>query len=95
LSTGFTASLPSHAWFSGNLAFGSGFLNGDGPGHLPAYATVDFALGKSFGENWAAKITATNLTDKRYFIDLSNSFGGSHVSDPRMVAVQVRYKFHY
>ena len=95
LSTGFTAALPYKTWFSSNLNFGSGFLNGDGPGHLPAYATVDFAAGRSFGENWSAKITATNLADKRYFIDLSNSFGGSHVSDPRMVAVQLRYTFHY
>jgi outer membrane receptor protein involved in Fe transport len=95
LSTGFTTSLPSKAWLSGNLGYGSGFLNGDGPAHLPAYATVDVALGRTFGENWSAKITATNLTDKRYFIDMSNSFGGSHVSDPRMVALQVRYRFHY
>ena len=95
LSTGFTAMLPYKAWFSGNVYAGSGFLNGDGPAHLPAYATLDMALGRSFGENWSAKITATNIADKRYFIDLSNTFGGSHVSDPRMVAVQVRYRFHY
>jgi len=95
LSTGFTATLPHKAWLSGNVYAGSGFLNGDGPGHLPSYATVDMALGRSFGENWSAKITATNIADKRYFIDLSNTFGGSHVSDPRMVALQVRYKFHY
>lgn len=95
LSTGFTATLPWKSWISGNLAYGSGFLNGDGPGHLPSYATVDLALGRSFGENWSAKVTATNLTDKRYFIDLSNSFGGSHVSDPRLVALQIRYRFHY
>ncbi|HEY7405734.1 MAG TPA: TonB-dependent receptor [Candidatus Angelobacter sp.] len=95
LSTGFTSTLPYKLWLSGNVYAGSGFLNGDGPGHLPAYATVDLALGRSFGENWSAKITATNLADKRYFIDLTNSFGGSHVSDPRMVAVQLRYRFHY
>ena len=95
LSTGFTATLPYKAWFSSNVYSGSGFLNGDGPDHLPAYATVDLALGRSFGENWAAKVTVTNLADSRYFIDRSNTFGGSHVSDPRMVAVQVRYKFHY
>lgn len=95
LSSGFTTTLPGSAWLSGNLGFGSGFLDGDGPGHLPAYATVDAAMGRSFGENWSAKITATNLTNKRYFIDTSNSFGGTHVSDPRTVAVQVSYKFHY
>ena len=95
VSAGFTATLPYKSWFSGNVSGGSGFLNGDGPGHLPSYATLDLAVGRSFGENWSAKITATNITDKRYFIDLSNTFGGSHVSDPRMVALQVRYKFHY
>jgi outer membrane receptor protein involved in Fe transport len=95
LSAGFTAVLPHKSWLSGNVSAGSGFLDGDGPGHLPAYATVDLSLGHSFGENWSAKVTATNLADNRYFIDHSNSFGGSHVSDPRMVSVQLRYKFHY
>jgi len=95
LSTGFTAALPYKTWLSGNVTAGSGFLDGDGPGHLPSYATVDMALGRSFGENWSAKLTATNLADKRYFVDLTNSFGGSHVSDPRVVSVQLRYKFHY
>jgi outer membrane receptor protein involved in Fe transport len=95
LSTGFTALLPAKSWLSGNVTAGSGFLDGDGPGHLPTYATVDLAVGHSFGENWSAKLTATNLADHRYFIDHSNSFGGSHVSDPRMVSVQLRYKFHY
>lgn len=95
LSTGFTAVLPHKSWLSGNVSAGSGFLDGNGPGHLPAYATVDLALGHSFGENWSAKLTGTNLADNRYFIDHSNSFGGSHVSDPRMVSVQLRYRFHY
>jgi outer membrane receptor protein involved in Fe transport len=95
LNTGFTAALPHKSWLSGNVSAGSGFLDGDGPAHLPAYATVDLSVGHSFGENWSAKLTATNLADNRYFIDHSNSFGGSHVSDPRMVSVQLRYKFHY
>jgi outer membrane receptor protein involved in Fe transport len=95
LSTGFTTSIPWKAWMSGNVTYGSGFLNGDGPSHLPAYGTVDLAMGRNFGENWSARISATNIMDKRYFIDLSNSFGGSHVSDPRMVSFQVKYRFHY
>lgn len=95
LSTGCTATLPRKAWISGNFVYGSGFLNGDGPDHLPGYETVDLALGKSFGENWSAKISATNLANKHYFVDLSNTFGGSHFADPRMVSVQLRYKFHY
>lgn len=95
LSTGFRTSLPWHSWFSGNFTYGSGFLNGDGPDHLPSYRTFDVSLGKSFGENWSAKVTALNVTDKRYFIDLSNTFGGSHFADPRLVSVQVRYRFHF
>jgi hypothetical protein len=95
LSTGVFTDLPRQFWLSTNLSYGSGFLNGDGPGHLPAYHTEDLALGKDIGERWAFKLTATNIANSRYFIDLSNTFGGSHVSDPRMVSIQVRYRFHY
>ena len=95
LSTGFRTSLPWHSWLSGNFSYGSGFLNGDGPDHLPSYRTFDVSVGKSFGENWSAKLTALNLTGKRYFIDLSNTFGGSHFADPRLISVQVRYRFHF
>src|SRR5262249_19690488 len=75
LSTGFSLTLPKNAFLSGNVAYGSGFLNGDGPGHLPDYATFDLSVGKSFGENWAVKVTGTNLANKHYFVDLSNTFG--------------------
>jgi outer membrane receptor protein involved in Fe transport len=95
LTTGFRAGLPWRSWMAANFAYGSGFLNGDGPEHLPSYSTVDLSVGKSFGENWSASVSATNLTNKRYFIDLSNTFGGSHVGDPRIVAVQVKYRFHF
>jgi len=95
LSTGFSASLPYKSWISGNLAYGSGFLNANGPAHLPGYATVDLAVGKSFGENWSAKISGTNLANKHYFVDLSNTFGGSHFGEPRMVSAQLKYRFHY
>lgn len=95
LSTGFDAELGWATWVSGNFSYGSGFLDGDGPGHLPSYNTVDVAIGKSLGENWSVKLTGTNLGDARYFIDKSNTFGGSHVSDPRRVSLQVRYRFHY
>lgn len=95
LTTGFNAVLPRQSWLSANFVYGSGFLNGGGPDHLPGYETVDLALGKSFGENWSAKITGTNIANKHYFVDLSNTFGGSHFADPRMISVQLRYKFHY
>ncbi|HKR32016.1 MAG TPA: TonB-dependent receptor [Terriglobales bacterium] len=95
LSTGFTSSLLCRSWLAANLNYGSGFLNGDGPDHLPSYRTIDVSLGKSFGENWSAKVSALNLTNKRYFIDLSNTFGGSHFANPREISLQVRYRFHY
>jgi len=95
LSTGVQTDLPWRTWIAANLSYGSGFLNGDGPDHLPQYHTVDLSIGKSIGESWSAKITATNLADARYFIDFSNTFGGSHVNDPRMITLQVKYRFHY
>jgi outer membrane receptor protein involved in Fe transport len=98
LVTGVNVALPWRSWISGDVLYGSGFLNGNGlqePTHLPGYATVDLAVGKSFGENWAVKITGTNLANKHYFVDLSNTFGGSHFADPRIIAVQVKFRFHY
>jgi hypothetical protein len=95
LSAGVDTSLPWSSWLATNVAYGSGFLNGDGPSHLPSYATWDIAAGKSFGENFSARFTATNITGHRHFIDLSNTFGGSHYSDPRMFTVQIVYRFHY
>jgi outer membrane receptor protein involved in Fe transport len=77
------------------MIYGSGFLNGDGPDHLPAYTTFDLAVGKSFGENWSVKLSGTNLANKHYFVDFSNTFGGSHFGDPRMIAMQVKYRFKY
>ena len=78
-----------------NFSYGSGFLNGDGPQHLPSYRTIDLSLGKSFSESWSVKLSALNLTNKRYFIDLSNTFGGSHFGNPRELSLQVRYRFRY
>lgn len=95
LTVGVRADLPWKSWVSTNLAYGSGFLNGDGPAHLPSHQTVDFAVGRSFGERWSAKLTATNLTNTRYLLDLTNTFGGSHYADPRRLSVQIRYRFRY
>ena len=95
LSTGATGTLPWRSFASVNLAYGSGFLDGDGPAHLPPHTTMDLALGKDFGERWSARFTALNLLDRRYLIDNSNTFGGTHWADPRQFAVQVRFRFHY
>jgi outer membrane receptor protein involved in Fe transport len=95
LSMGGRSELPWRSWISADLIYGSGFLNGDGPQHLPDYHTLDLSVGKSFGEKFSAKVTATNIANARYFVDLSNTFGGSHVDDPRMLTVQVRWRFGY
>src|SRR5690348_250321 len=50
LSTGLDFSLPWKSSADFDVSYGSGFLNGDGPGHLPAHTTFDMALAKSFGE---------------------------------------------
>jgi outer membrane receptor protein involved in Fe transport len=95
LSTGASYALPHRSWISGTVSYGSGFLNGDGPDHLPGYSTVDLSMGKSFGESWDLKLTGTNLANKHYFVDFSNTFGGSHFGEPLMVSAQIRYRFHY
>ncbi|HEV3315814.1 MAG TPA: TonB-dependent receptor [Candidatus Angelobacter sp.] len=95
LSTGFQMNALWKTWVSGNFVYGSGFLSQNGPAHLPSSHVFDLSVGRSFGENWSAKLTATNFTNKQYFIDVSNTFGGSHFGDPRMISLQLRYRFHY
>jgi outer membrane receptor protein involved in Fe transport len=95
LNAGVDVQLPWQSWFSANLAYGSGFLQGDGPAHLPRHATLDFSLGKSFGEKWRLGFTALNLFNRRYQIDESNSFGGTHWNNPHQFGFELRYRFHY
>jgi outer membrane receptor protein involved in Fe transport len=95
LSTGFHVQFPWRAWASGNLAYGSGFLDGDGPSHLPGHITFDFSLGKSFGEHFSLSFTAQNLGNSRHLIDNSNTFGGTHWNYPRQFTGEIRYRFHY
>ncbi len=95
LAAGFDATLPWNAFTAFDFNYGSGFLDGNGPAHLPSYRTFDLSLGKSFGENASVRASATNLTNKRYQLDDSNTFGGTHFGDPRMLSVEVRYRFHF
>jgi outer membrane receptor protein involved in Fe transport len=95
ISTGVNVDLPRHAWTAFNVAHGSGFLDGDGPAHLPPHTSYDLSLGKSFGENWSVRLTALNLTNARYMVDASNTFGGSHFENPRQLSLQVKYRFKY
>ncbi len=95
LSTGFQLELPWRSWAAGNLSYGSGFLDGNGPAHLPAHTTFDLSLGKSFGEKLSVQVTALNLANSRYLLDNSNTFGGTHFNYPRQISATLRYRFHY
>jgi outer membrane cobalamin receptor len=94
LSAGTTVQLPRASWIAGNLNYGSGFLSGNGPDHLPSHATFDLAGGIRWND-WSLKLTAVNVLDKRYLLDQSNTFGGTHYNDPRTVSVQVDRRFGY
>jgi outer membrane cobalamin receptor len=95
LSTGVQSSLPWKSWASANFSYGSGFLDGNGPGHLPSHFISDLSLGKAWGESWSVRLDGLNLSNHHYLLDNSNTFGGTHFADPRRVEVQLRYRFHY
>jgi outer membrane receptor protein involved in Fe transport len=95
LSTGFNLQLPRRVWTDFNVTYGSGFVDGEGPEHLPSHTTLDLSIGKSFGENWNVRVSALNLSNHRYLLDNSNTFGGTHYVNPREVSVQLKYRFRY
>jgi outer membrane receptor protein involved in Fe transport len=95
LTLGGTVRLPLRAWTSANLHYGSGFLDGDGPFHLPPHTTFDLSLGKTFGESWTIQASGLNLNNNHYLLDNSNTFGGTHYVNPREVIVEVRHRFKY
>jgi outer membrane receptor protein involved in Fe transport len=95
LSTGFNFDLPWSIWSAFNVNYGSGFLDGEGPGHLPSHTTVDFSVGKAIGENVSLRFTALNVGNNHYMLDNSNTFGGTHFANPRELSVQLKYRFRY
>jgi outer membrane receptor protein involved in Fe transport len=95
VGAGFHASLPWRTFASGNLSYGSGFLDEDGPNHLPSHTEFALSLGKSFGERFSLFFTAQNISNSRYLIDNSNTFGGTHWNYPRQLTGELRYRFHY
>jgi outer membrane receptor protein involved in Fe transport len=95
LSTGLNLALPWRVWADFNLSYGSGFLDGEGPEHLPTHTTYDLSLGKSFGENLDVRLTGLNLSNHRYLLDNSNTFGGTHFVNPLEISFQVKYRFHF
>jgi outer membrane receptor protein involved in Fe transport len=96
LHTGFNFTLPWQIYAGGNLYYGSGFTDGssDVPAHLQGHTTFDLSVGKSFAEKTTISVTALNLANRRFLLDNSATFGGTHYADPRQIYVQVRYRFH-
>ncbi|GAC1633529.1 MAG: hypothetical protein NVS9B14_08420 [Candidatus Acidiferrum sp.] len=95
LAAGFHASLPWRAFVSGNLGYGSGFLDGNGPQHLSDHSEFSLSAGKSFGENFTVNFTVQNVADSRYQLHNSNTFGGTHWNYPREISRGIRYRFHF
>jgi outer membrane receptor protein involved in Fe transport len=87
--------LPGRMWATPAYQFGSGFLNGDGPAHLPPHSTFDLSIGKYLGESWTISANAVNLANTRYLLDTSNTFGGTHYVNPRQIYAELRYRFHF
>ena len=97
LHAGFNFNLPYRMVAAGNLYVGSGFTDGssDLPAHLQQHTTFDLTVGKTVGENLTLSATALNLTNRRFLLYNSTTFGGTHYADPRQVYVQLKYRFHY
>jgi outer membrane receptor protein involved in Fe transport len=92
---GFEVTLPRRFWASGNVIYGSGFLKGNGPEHMPQHTSFDLSAGKDFGENLTLRFTALNVTNELFLTGFENSFAGTHYTNPREISAQVRWKFHY
>jgi outer membrane receptor protein involved in Fe transport len=87
--------LPAAGFVACALHYGSGFLDGEGPEHLPGHTVFDLSVGKAFGKSWSLAVHALNVADQRFLLDNSETFGGTHYVDPRQVYVRVAYRFHY
>jgi len=95
LTSVLSMTLPHEMWMTPAYQFGSGFLNGDGPAHLPPHSTFDLSIGKRIGENWTISANAVNIANTRYLLDTSNTFGGTHYINARQIYGEVRYRFHF
>ena len=87
--------LPGHLWATPAYQFGSGFLNGNGPSHLPPHSTFDLSVGKTFREKLTISANAVNIANTRYLLDTSNTFGGTHYINPCQIYGEIKYRFHF
>ena len=95
VSSVLSLTLPGNMWATPTYQFGSGFLNGNGPSHLPPHSTFDLSIGKTFREKVTASVNAVNIANTRYLLDTSNTFGGTHYINPRQIYGEIRYRFHF
>jgi outer membrane receptor protein involved in Fe transport len=81
---------------SGKLYYGSGFSDGSSPvpAHLPGHTTFDLAVSRSFSERVTLSVTVLNLANRRFLIDNSQTFNGTHYARSETGLAQVRYRFH-
>ncbi len=95
LHVGGNVTLPWSAYASTDVYYGSGFADDDTGGHLPGHTTFDLTVGKNFGERLSIGVSAINVANRRFLLDNSLTFGGTHYINPRELFVQLRYHFHY
>ncbi len=98
LTLGPDVTLPWRSWANLNLAYGSGFVDGDGlsvPSHLPSHYSFDFSLGKSFGERFSMTFSMLNSTNTRFLLGRESSFAGTHYNNPREIMGSIHYNFHF
>ncbi|MBZ5576160.1 MAG: TonB-dependent receptor [Acidobacteriia bacterium] len=97
LHAGFHWSFPGRVTAGGDASYGSGFTDGSAaiPAHLPGHTTFDLSLSKDLGERLNLSVTALNLANRRFLLDNSETFGGTHYAEPRQIYVQLRYRFHW
>jgi outer membrane receptor protein involved in Fe transport len=95
LHAGFHWSMPGRITAGSDVYYGSGFTDGsaDTPSHLPGHTTFDLLVSKEFAENLTVSLTALNVANRRFLLDNSSTFGGTHYAEPRQVYVQLRYRF--
>ena len=93
LSAGGEVTLMRKTWINANVNFGSGFLDGDGPQHLPNHTSADIAIGKSLGERISLSVSALNISNSRFLFGRDSSFAGTHYNDPRQIIASIRWRF--
>jgi len=94
-TAGSELNLPGRFWISDNVTYGSGFLRGNGPDHMPHHTTVDLSLGNEIGESLSLRVSVLNVANKLFLTGIDNSFAGTHYYAPREITAQLRYRFHY